>query len=142
MAKELYEKAGNSKRLYSISAEPAALHNKDSPSVRKFPPRPINDRRGGHTRRARARRHPGQQARGRWRNAEGHLPPPEALVAGRPPHAAPGLPAGPRHPLGGRLVRRPERPPLQPAGSAGARWEWRPGKRGRHTTLLHFRELS
>src|ERR1700685_1630794 len=126
--RELDEKAGNYRRLYSISPEPAAFHIMDSPSGRKFPSRPVNSGRADDTRRAWRWQHPRQQARRRWRNAEGHLPPPEALVAGRPPHAAAKLPAGPRHHLGGRLVRRPERPALQPAGPARARPQWRPAQ--------------
>ena len=48
----------------------------------------------------------------------GHLPSPAIMVARRPPPPAADLPAGPPDPARRRLVRGPERPPLQSADPA------------------------
>ena len=44
-----------------------------------------------------ARRHPGKQARGRWRHPAGQFPSAAIVVAGRPPQPAADLSAGPAH---------------------------------------------
>ena len=102
----------------TTSARSAACRNPDSRRRRQSAPGLADRRRTDRAGRAGARRHQGQQARRRRRNPERHVPAAAIVVARRPPPAAADISAGSRHRPGRCLVRRPRKPPLQPAGTA------------------------
>ena len=99
---------------------------------------PRFDHSGG----ARPRRHPGQQARGRRRHAARHFPSATAVVARRPLSAAAHLSRHARDHARRRLVRRPERPALQPADPRRARPQGRPADAHGSSLRFHRRDRS
>ena len=73
---------------------------------------------------------------------KGHVPAAAIVVARRPPPQAADISAGSRDPARRRLVRGPRKPPLQPAGTAGARSRRRSAQARRPPLRFHCRDRS